>query len=146
MASKAAVSRLGEGDAEGGAPRGHTDPVPHHKVNYFLVFVLLIMLTVVTVAVAFKRFDDHWINLGIALLVASIKALLVAFFFMHLKFEGRLIRLTLFFPLLLCVILVVALIPDIVMEKTGKESLDDYNKPVPPVTTVDRSNPGPAAQ
>jgi cytochrome c oxidase subunit 4 len=132
MASKAAVSRLGEGDAEGGAPRAHTAPEPHHKVNYFLVFILLIMLTVVTVVVAFKRFENDWFNLGVALLIASIKALLVAFFFMHLKFEGRLIKLALFFPLLLCVIMVAGLIPDIALEKTGKEAIIDYNKPVPP--------------
>ena len=61
----------------------------------------------------FKRFDDEWYNVGIALGVASIKALLVAAFFMHLKYEGKLIWLALFFPLLLCVIMVAALIPDI---------------------------------
>jgi hypothetical protein len=32
---------------------------------------------------------------------------------MHVKFEGKLIRLILFAPLVLCVILVMALIPDI---------------------------------
>ena len=131
MASSTAVSRLGEGDAEGGAPRGHSEATPHHKVNYVLIFVVLIILTVVTVAVAFKRFHDEWINLGIALLVASLKALLVARYFMHLKFEGKLIKLTLVFPILLCVIMVAALIPDIVAEKTGKTAIEDYNKPVP---------------
>jgi cytochrome c oxidase subunit IV len=129
MASKAAVSRLGEGDAEGGAPRGHSEPAPHHHVNYLLIFVCLIVLTVATVAVAFKRFDDHWINLLIALAVASLKALLVARYFMHLKFEGKLIKLTLVFPILLCVIMVAALIPDIVVEPTGKEAIKDYNQP-----------------
>lgn len=140
MSSDAAVSRLGEGDAEGGAPRGRTDPAPHHKVNYLLVFLLLIMLTVVTVVVAFKRFDNEWYNLGVALLVASVKALLVAYFFMHLKFEGRLIKLTLFFPLLLCVIMIAGLVPDLVWERTGKEAIKDYDKPVPAAV------PAPAAR
>jgi cytochrome c oxidase subunit 4 len=113
MGSEAAVSRLGEGDAEGGAPRGHTTPAPHHKVPYYLIFAALIVLTGVTIAVAFKRFDDEWYNVGIALGVASVKALLVAAFFMHLKYEGKLIWLALFFPLLLCVIMIAALVPDI---------------------------------
>jgi cytochrome c oxidase subunit 4 len=113
MSSDAAVSRLGEGDAEGGAPRGHSDPAPHHKINYFMIFYVLIVLTVVTVVVASKRFDNELYNVGIALLVASTKATLVARYFMHLKFEGKLIRLTMFFPLFLCLILMAALIPDI---------------------------------
>jgi cytochrome c oxidase subunit IV len=37
----------------------------------------------------------------------------VALFFMHLKFEGKLIFLILLVPVLLCIILVIALIPDI---------------------------------
>lgn len=132
MASKTAVSHLGEGDAEGGAPRGHTEPHADHHVNYMLIFVCLIVLTVATVAVAFKRFDQHWINLAIALAVASVKALLVARYFMHLKFEGKLIKLTLIFPIILCVIMVAGLIPDVVIEPTGKEAAADYNKPAAP--------------
>ena len=31
---------------------GHVEPVPHHQVNYFAVFGLLVALTIVTVAVA----------------------------------------------------------------------------------------------
>jgi cytochrome c oxidase subunit 4 len=112
MASKP-VSLLGEGDAEGGAPRGHSDPTPHHKVPYFLVFFTLIALTVVTIGVAFKRFENEWTNVGIALAIASVKALLVAEFFMHLKFEGKLIRLALIFPLLLCIIMIAGLFPDV---------------------------------
>jgi len=62
----------------------------------------------------FYRFDNEVVNLLLALLVASIKATLVAMFFMHLKFEGKLIYLILIVPLLLCILLVCALIPDIV--------------------------------
>lgn len=129
MASNTAVSRPNEDDSERGAPRGHSEPAPHHHVNYLLIFAFLIVLTVATVAVAFKRFDQHWINLGIALAVASLKALLVARYFMHLKFEGKLIKLTLIFPILLCIIMIAALIPDLVIEKTGKEAMADYDQP-----------------
>ena len=61
------------------------------------------MLTVVTVLVAFYRFSNELVNVLLALTVASIKATCVALFFMHLKFEGKLIYLILIVPLVLCV-------------------------------------------
>ncbi|HZN68381.1 MAG TPA: cytochrome C oxidase subunit IV family protein [Tepidisphaeraceae bacterium] len=102
--------RMGEPEE----PHGVSVPMPHHKVPYVACFLALIVLTVLTVAVALKRFDNEVVNLLIALLIASIKASLVALFFMHLKFEGKLIYLILIVPLCLCVLLICALIPDIV--------------------------------
>jgi len=88
-------------------------PMPHHSVPYLWIFFALVVLTVVTVAVALKRFDNELVNVVLALLVASIKATFVARYFMHLKFEGKLIYVILFVPLTLTVILICALIPDI---------------------------------
>ena len=122
MMNQAAVSALGSGQAEGGAPHGQTDRPAHHKINYLLIFYALIVLTVITVVIATQRFENEWMNIGLALLVASIKALLVARYFMHLKFEGRLIRATLIFPLFLCVVMIAALIPDI-----GKGRSNSFN-------------------
>ena len=99
---------------------GVTVPTPHHSVNYYFIFFSLVILTIVTVLVAFYRFESEVVNLLLALLVASIKATLVAMFFMHLKFEGKLIYLIFFVPLGLCVLLIVALIPDILMTDPDK--------------------------
>src|SRR2546423_12780999 len=66
-------------------PHGVSVPMPHHKVNYYAIFIALVALTVVTVAIAFKRFDNEMVNVLLALLVASIKAMFVAMYFMHLK-------------------------------------------------------------
>jgi cytochrome c oxidase subunit IV len=96
-------------------PHDVSRPTPHHSIPYFLIFGLLIVLTVITVAIAMKRFDDEIINVLLALLVASVKASMVAMYFMHLKFEGKLIYLIAIVPLCLCVLLVVALIPDVIM-------------------------------
>ena len=93
---------------------GHGTATPHHHVPYFLIFGLLVVLTIVTVAVAFIEIRSEIAKVLLALFIASIKATAVALFFMHLKFEGKLIYLILIVPLLLCVLLVVALIPDIV--------------------------------
>jgi cytochrome c oxidase subunit 4 len=94
-------------------PHGTTVPTPHHHVNYLMIFFTLVVLTVVTVAVAFYRFNNEMVNVLLALLVASIKATFVAMYFMHLKFEGKLIYCIFIVPLCLTVLLVCALIPDV---------------------------------
>lgn len=95
---------------------GHTVPMPHHHVNYFLIFGFLVGLTIVTVAVAFLHIEKEWIKVLLALTIATFKASMVAMFFMHLKFEGKLIYFILIVPLVFTVVLVCALIPDIVMQ------------------------------
>ena len=102
---------IGDGHEE---PHGHTEPMPHHAVPYYLIFGVLVVLTAITVAVAFLEIHSEIAKVLLALTIASIKASAVALFFMHLKFEGKLIYLILIVPLLLCILLVVALIPDIV--------------------------------
>ncbi|MFN2353427.1 MAG: cytochrome C oxidase subunit IV family protein [Desulfopila sp.] len=54
-----------------------------------LVLLSLILLTGVTVAVSY--FDMGFFNVPIALFVASVKATIVLLFFMHLKYEGKMI-------------------------------------------------------
>lgn len=93
---------------------GHSAAAPHHAVNYLAIFALLTALTVVTVAVAFVHIRSETVKVLVALLIASIKAAFVALYFMHLKFEGKLIYLILLLPIFLCIVLVVSLIPDIV--------------------------------
>ena len=96
-------------------PRGHGTPMmPYHKVNYLAIFALLVVLTVVTVVVAFVHIQSESIKVLVALTIASVKAAFVALYFMHLKFEGKLIYLILLVPVFLCVVLVVSLIPDVV--------------------------------
>src|SRR3954470_22701332 len=95
-------------------PHGHSAAMPHHKVNYFAIFLLLVVLTAVTVIVAFVHLQSEIVKVLIALTIASIKASFVALYFMHLKFEGKLIYLILLLPVFLCLVLVIALIPDVV--------------------------------
>jgi len=90
-------------------------PTPHHKVNYYAIFGLLVALTVVTVAVAFLHIRSELAKVLLALTIATVKASFVCLFFMHLKFEGKLIYAILIVPLILTVLLVVALLPDIAL-------------------------------
>jgi cytochrome c oxidase subunit 4 len=93
---------------------GHAEPTPHHAVNYLAIFLTLVVLTVVTVGVAFLGIKREWQKVLLALAIASVKATFVVLYFMHLKFEGKLIYLILIIPVFLCLVLVIALIPDIV--------------------------------
>jgi cytochrome c oxidase subunit 4 len=106
--------------------------LPHHVVPYQTIFWTLLILTAVTVAVAMTfTFSNELVNVLIALFIASIKGLCVALFFMHLKFEGKLIYLIFIVPLILCVLIVVALIPDVLMPSisTDTSSLHFFNPP-----------------
>jgi len=57
--------------------------------TYFLIYFALVVLTIVTVLVSYV--DLGLMNVVVALLIASVKASLVALFFMHLKGEDRLV-------------------------------------------------------
>jgi cytochrome c oxidase subunit 4 len=52
------------------------------------VFAVLVLLTVITVAAATPQFDFGSWNVWIALMIATIKAGLVALFFMHLRYDN----------------------------------------------------------
>lgn len=67
----------------------------HHILSYTLLAVVLgalLILTGVTVAVSYV--DLGYLNIPIALMVASTKATLVLWFFMHLKYEGPAIQIS----------------------------------------------------
>jgi len=59
--------------------------------TYFLVFLALISLTVITTAVAYVDLGDF--SVVVALAIATCKMLLVALFFMHVRHSTRLMRL-----------------------------------------------------
>src|SRR5262245_55357543 len=66
---------------------GHVLP----RRTYFLVFAALLLLTGLTVAASFAELG-RW-HVAIALSIATAKAVLVALFFMHLLYSGRLVVL-----------------------------------------------------
>lgn len=55
---------------------------------YYLIFVTLILLTLVTVDVAFYNFG--FLNIYIAMAIATVKATIVAMYFMHLRYNPKL--------------------------------------------------------
>ena len=84
----------------------------HKQPNYIAIFWWLLALTILEVAVIFMPLARVLIAILLVGLALS-KASLVAMYFMHLKFEIRTLGLIAVTPLLLCVLLVFAPLPDL---------------------------------
>ncbi len=68
----------------------HNTATPHvlPLSLYFTVAGTLFVLTGITVAVSFVHFGEF--NIIVAMLIATVKASLVALYFMHLKYDNKL--------------------------------------------------------
>lgn len=93
------------------AQNGHNE---HPK--YMWIFLWLAVLTAIEVAVFFLNMPK--VILIILLIgLACAKAILVAAYFMHLKFEKRTLAVIVITPFLICVFLVIMLMPDLTSDK-----------------------------
>jgi cytochrome c oxidase subunit 4 len=81
--------------------------------NYIGVFIGLAVLTAVELTVAFLPWAKRTIILLLVFL-AVWKALMVALYFMHLRFESNRLRILVIAPLPLAVIMVMAVITEYV--------------------------------
>jgi cytochrome c oxidase subunit 4 len=64
--------------------RPHVDHEANAPKLYLLILIILLVLTCLTVAASYVQFGSGMANVAIALTIATIKASLVALFFMHL--------------------------------------------------------------
>jgi cytochrome c oxidase subunit 4 len=63
----------------------------HHVRRYLFVFYALLFGTLITVGASYIPFGHRAVNIGVALVIASGKAFLVAGYFMHLISERKMI-------------------------------------------------------
>jgi cytochrome c oxidase subunit 4 len=75
--------------AEANAGGGHSSHVVTPR-TYFINFAALMVLLVLTLAAASLNLGD-W-NIVIAMTIAVAKALLVALFFMHVRYSSKLVQ------------------------------------------------------
>lgn len=68
----------------------HSDDVSKHIRGYLIIGGTLIIGTVLTVLASYVDLGHHW-NIVLALVIATVKASLVALYFMHLISEKQLI-------------------------------------------------------
>ena len=83
----------------------------HKSPPYMIVFVVLAVLTVVEVLFAFTGLPKIWLALGL-ILMALWKALLVALYYMHLRFEPKRLWVMAASPIPLAIILVIVVIKE----------------------------------
>lgn len=79
---------------------------PHASPNYMLIWLFLFILTVAEVLVAFVSHLPRTVLILLLLVLAVWKALLVALYYMHLKFEPRKLWIVAAAPLPLVLILI----------------------------------------
>ena len=84
----------------------------HAEPNYLAVFGWLFALTVLEVGVIFVPIPKLMIAAALVIM-AVVKASLVAVYFMHLKFERVVIWWIAVIPAILCVFLILMLIPEL---------------------------------
>jgi cytochrome c oxidase subunit IV len=92
----------------------------HHIVTpgvYAVVFGTLLLFTGITVAAAYK--DLGWANPIIALAIACFKACVVVLFFMHAKYQSRLIKMTIGSGVFMFIALVVMTLSDYISRSWG---------------------------
>ena len=90
---------------------GHEHHGPTYK-DYVLVFVALAVLTGLTVGISYSGLGPGTKE-SVAFVIATVKALLVATLFMHLRYEPRIIVLFAIIPVVLAVFFILAISPDI---------------------------------
>jgi cytochrome c oxidase subunit 4 len=78
----------------------HAADIDRHVRIYITVFVSLMVLTLITVLANFKLHLSVPATIALALVIASVKASLVACYFMHLISERKLIYWVLGFTVL----------------------------------------------
>jgi cytochrome c oxidase subunit 4 len=83
----------------------------HKHPNYMAIFWYLAILTVVELVVVFLPFGKV-INGTLLCALALGKAILVAMYFMHLRFETRTLGVIAVIPLTIATLLIFVLMPD----------------------------------
>ena len=81
-----------------------------HILSYTKLFaVLCVLLCFTAITVAVSRIDLGALNIWTAILIASIKSSFVLLFFMHLKYESRLMKIA-FVGTVLCLAILIGFI------------------------------------
>lgn len=108
-----------------------THPHDAHHVNYFAIFVALLICTALSVVFDLVPLNGYIVTF-LVLAVATAKAMFVMTYFMHLKFEGGWKFVILLPTAILAVGLMIALTPDI--------GLHYYTYDVPQVREYDKAH------
>jgi cytochrome c oxidase subunit 4 len=109
--------------SDGLDPLNITNPehAEHHIVTpfqYLLVYITLLVFTGITVGAAF--IDMKWANPVVALGIACFKATIVILFFMHAKYQSRLIKITIASGFFVFLVLITMTLTDYMSRAWGR--------------------------
>ena len=111
-----------------------------HSKAYVNVLLTLAVLTFVTVAISRVHFGRVG-NIGVGLIIATVKASLVVMFFMHLKYEQRWWAGIVLFPLLLVMIIIGSNLPDTALNGKSHPGGEFLNEPDPVIKHAGKAGP-----
>jgi len=109
---------------------GHVSPIS----LYLTIFGTLMVLTSVTVAAAY--IDLGMFNFPVAMLIATFKASLVVWYFMHVKYQSSLTKLTLATGLFFLAILL-----GMMMIDYGGRAFSPQSSPTDPMSEIGKPAP-----
>jgi cytochrome c oxidase subunit 4 len=138
----------GSGDDEDGRHMGHLDPGHTHgptNSQYFTIFWVLLAITALEVSTYFWRSwfgtDTSTVATVVLLVLMTVKFVTIAGYFMHLRFDAKLLRRTFIAGLLIALaVYTVALSSMHIWTYSGNPW---FNDPPPEVTTTTVAPTGP---
>ena len=83
----------------------------HEKHPYYKIFGWLTILTIIEIAWALYVGNRFLLVSGLSVM-AGTKAVMVALYYMHLKYEGRLIWVIVCVPIVLVIFMISGFLPD----------------------------------
>lgn len=86
-------------------------PEEHHDPPYMLIWAVLLIMTLAEVGYAFLSLPRIWLAIGLCVM-AVWKAVLVALYYMHLRWEPRRLWLLVATPIPLVFILILAVMTE----------------------------------
>ncbi len=91
--------------------RAHTNHITSYA-DHFGTLISLLLLTSLTVFISVFGADLSTLTVATALTIASVKALVVAYYFMHLKYDPKIYRIMMIIVFGMFVIFLIMLIFD----------------------------------
>ena len=102
------------------------DTSTHEEPNYMKIFYWLCALTVIEILIALipnGPFYSNWFQGFLLISTAAWKAALVALYFMHLKYEKRILGAIAMIPLVLMMVALIFLLNDITVPEQTVEDV-----------------------
>lgn len=87
------------GSAHPSAPSAGRVPAPRERTSYLAAFGVLVVLTLVELGLVRSGGIPHRAAVIALVAIAAAKAMLIGLFYMHLRYETRILKLTVLGPL-----------------------------------------------